>query len=213
MLPVLSGCHHREGVSTELLPGGKIPAGSIAVLPFQQITFEDAAIKTARCPLCGSILRTEKFPQGAEKIIEDIFYGRLKDRGKISLIESDRTDAFFERISAESLKKPLPEILKKVGAELQAEGIIVGYVYRFRERTGYAYSAEKPASVAFDIHLIRVSDGVTIWRGIFDETQKSLMENLFQIVPFFKGGGQWVTAKELATEGIDELMENFPVAE
>ena len=83
----------------------------------------------------------------------------------------------------------------------------------FRERQGYAYSAEKAASVAFDIHLIRVSDGVTIWRGLFDETQKSLMENLFQIVPFFQGGGQWVTAKELATEGIDALMENFPLSE
>lgn len=209
-MPVLSGCHYREGVSTELQPGGKLPAGSIAVLPFKSITFEDASVKTARCPLCGSILRTEKSSPGAEKIVEDIFLSRLQNRGKIALILPDRTGAFFERISAESLKTPLPEILKKVGKELEAEGIIIGYVYRFRERTGYAYSAEKPASVAFDIHLIRVSDGVTIWKGIFDETQKSLMENMFQIVPFFKGGGQWVTAKELATEGIDALMEKFP---
>jgi hypothetical protein len=196
-----------------LQPGGKIPPGSIAVLPFQQMISEDASAKAARCPLCGSILRTEKFPPGAEKIVEDIFLGRLKNRGKLSLIEPDRTGAFFDRISAESLKKPLPEILKKVGSELQAESIIIGYVYRFKERTGYAYSAEKPASVAFDIHLVRVNDGTVIWKGIFDETQKSLMENMFQIGSFFQGGGQWLTAKELATEGIDALMENFPVSE
>jgi hypothetical protein len=104
----------------------------------------------------------------------------------------------------------MPEILKKVGNELETEGIIVGYVYRYRERMGYPYSAEKPASVAFEIHLVRVSDGVIVWKGIFDKTQKSLMENIFQIASFVKERGQWVTAKELATEGIDAILEKFP---
>ncbi|MGZ3634670.1 MAG: hypothetical protein ACXWMO_02035, partial [Syntrophales bacterium] len=62
----------------------------------------------------------------------------------------------------------------------------------------------------FEIHLIRVSDGVIVWRGIFDKTQISLMENLLQIASFIKEGGKWVTAKELAAEGMDEVLKDFP---
>jgi hypothetical protein len=83
-------------------------------------------------------------------------------------------------------------------------------VYRFRERKGFSLSVEKPASVAFEIHLIRVSDGAIVWRGIFDKTQASLMENLLQIASFIKEGAKWVTAKELAAEGMDEVLKDFP---
>jgi hypothetical protein len=210
ILPVFYGCLYKEGVATDLQQDGKVTFERIAILPFQPISPEDASIKAAICPLCGSILRTEKFPQDTEKVVESIFLGRLTDRKKFKLISPERVGAVYDRISAEFLKEPMPEILKKVGSELEAEGIIVGYVYRYRERVGYPYSVEKPASVAFEIHLVRVEDGVIVWKGIFDRTQQSLMENMFQIASFFKGGGQWVTAKELATEGIDAILENFP---
>jgi hypothetical protein len=75
---------------------------------------------------------------------------------------------------------------------------------------GYDFSAERPASVAFEIHLLNVKDGSTIWRGVFDKTQKSLMEDVFQASSFFKGGGKWLTANQLAKQGIDEIFKTFP---
>lgn len=205
-----SGCHYREGVYTEIQQGGKVVFERMAVLPFQRMDPEDTSIKAIRCPLCGSIQRSEKLPQDAEKVIEEIFANRLKDRNKFQLIPPDRAGAFFDRIAAESLTLTLPDVIKKVGAELETEAVIVGYVYRYRERKGYPYSVEQPASATFEIHLVRTSDGAIVWKGTFDRTQQSLMENMFQIDSFFKGHGQWVTAKELAAEGIDELLENFP---
>ena len=210
ILPVFYGCHYKEGVTTDIQPGGKVILDRIAVLPFQRISPEDASLKVAACPLCGSILRSEEFPQDAEKSVENIFLERFAERKKLKLISPELAGAVFNRISAESLKGTMPEILKKVGYELDAEGMIVGYVYRYRERVGFPYSVEKPASVAFEIHLVRTEDGVIVWKGIFDKTQKSLMENMFQIVSFFKGRGQWITVNELATEGMDAILENFP---
>ncbi|MCK7507368.1 MAG: hypothetical protein MZV70_27215 [Desulfobacterales bacterium] len=87
--------------------------------------------------------------------------------------------------------------------------LAVGYVYRYRERVGYDYSAERPASVAFEIHLISAKDGSTLWRGIFDKTQKSLMEDVFQVSSFFKGGAKWLTARELTKLGVDEVFSTF----
>ena len=92
----------------------------------------------------------------------------------------------------------------------EADGIVVGYVYRFRERKGYPYSVKRPASVAFEIHLVRVKDGAIVWRGNFDKTQTSLMENLLQMSWFFREGGQWVTAEELAREGVERLLDTYP---
>jgi len=38
------------------------------------------------------------------------------------------------------------------------------------------------------------------------------MENLLQFRFFVKGKGQWVTAKELAEEGVEQIMQSFPGA-
>lgn len=46
-----------------------------------------------------------------------------------------------------------------------------------------SYSVEKPASVAFEIHLFRVSDGALVWKGRFDKTD-SLMEDVLQASAF-----------------------------
>jgi hypothetical protein len=210
ILIIVSGCHYASGVSTTLKDDGKVVFKRIAVVPFQRISPEEADIKTMRCPVCGLILRTEKSPQGAEKVVENIFFERLTEMRMFTLIPPDRVGGIYESVTAGLFKADILEVLKKVGDELEADGIILGYVYRYRERKGYEYSVEKPASVAFEIHLIRVSDGAVIWKGIFDKTQTSLMEDMLQISSFLKERGRWVTAEELAAEGMDEVLRGFP---
>jgi hypothetical protein len=116
----------------------------------------------------------------------------------------------YKRIASESLKEPLLNIFKKVGRELGADVLAVGYVYRYTERVGYEYSSEHPASVSFEIHLIKTIDGSIIWRGFFDKTQKSLMEDVFQISSFVRGGGKWMTARQLTEQGMIKIFKTFP---
>ncbi len=210
ILCVVCGCQRASGVSTTLKDDGNVVFKRIAVVPFQSIRQEDAEITTARCPVCGLVFRTERYAKGSEAVVEGIFLDRLKDEKAFALIPPDRVGGIYEGVTGQLFKADLLDVLKKVGAELEADGIILGYVYRFRERKGFSLSVEKPASVAFEIHLIRVSDGAIVWRGIFDKTQASLMENLLQIGSFLKEGGKWVTAKELTAEGMDEVLKDFP---
>lgn len=207
---IVSSCHYASGVSTSLKDDGKVVFKRIAVLPFQQVSPEDATFKTVRCPVCGLVFSTEKSPQGSEKVVEEIFFEQLKEWKHLTLIPSDRAGGIYERVAGGLLKADPIKTLMQVGRELEADGIILGYVYRYRERKGYSYSAETPASVAFEIHLIRVSDGAIVWRGIFDKTQTSLMEDILQISSFFKEGGKWVTVKELTAEGMEEVLKKFP---
>ncbi|HBB15781.1 MAG TPA: hypothetical protein DCZ97_01840 [Syntrophus sp. (in: bacteria)] len=210
LLLVVVGCHYRgEAVVSD---SEKNPVfDRIAVVPFQQIAPEDREGGAVRCPLCGITINAVGTPGNPEKILETLFLEELnKNKPKFHLLDRERVAAVFRRVSANSLKSPLNQVLRDVGGELGAEGVVVGYVYRFRERKGVAYSVEHPAAVTFEIHLLRVSDGALVWRGFFDKTQSSLMEDLFQISSFFRGEGRWVTAKELMGEGLEATLKTFP---
>jgi len=210
LLLMVAGCHYREdaGISP---PEGKIVFDRIAVVPFQQVAPEESISGVVRCPLCGLMVNATRTSGNPEALVEDLFLKQLdREKRKFGLIAGERVAAVFRRVSAISLKTPLRQLLRDVGSELGAEGVVSGYVYRFRQRKGVSYAVEQPASVAFEIHLLRVSDGALVWRGYFDKTQSSLMEDILQVSSFYRGGGRWVTAEELAQEGLEQVMKTFP---
>lgn len=210
LLTLFLGCHYRQdpGIPAQ---EGKVVFDRIAVVPFQQIFPEETGSGGVRCPVCGSVFTAMKAAGRPEAVVEDRFLEQLEKRKpKFSIIAGERAAGVYRQISTSSLKAPLMQVLCDVGRELGAEGVVTGYVYRFRERKGEAYSVEQPASVTFEIHLTRVEDGALIWRGAFDRTQSSLMENLFQVLSFYREKGRWVTAEELADEGLEQILKTFP---
>lgn len=184
----------------------------LAVIDFQPLLPAEGSTMVI-CPLCSAGFFGGKIEKGAEKLVQESFIDKLRDFNQVKVLPPEKVMAVYNRVVAESMKKPLVDVLTKVGVELQADIIVVGYVYRYTERIGYDFSAEKPASVAFEIRLLNVKDGSTIWRGVFDKTQKSLMEDIFQASSFFKGGAKWLTASQLAKLGMDKIFETFPIFE
>jgi hypothetical protein len=182
----------------------------IAIISFQPLIPGEKQGNTVICPICGIGYSSGKILKGSEKVVEEVFVDKLHKLKEVELIPSDKAQSVYKRIASESLKGPLLNIFKKVGRELGADVLAVGYVYRYTEREGYNYSAEHPASVFFEIHLIKTIDGSIIWRGFFDKTQKSLMEDVFQISSFFRGGGKWMTARQLTEQGMNEIFKTFP---
>jgi len=188
---------------------GEKAAVVIGVIPFQAMIPQEPGSMVI-CPLCTTGHAAGRIADGAEKIVEDIFVEKLGEFKNIIIIPQERVAGVYKRISAESLRRPLFDVLKKAANELGADVLALGYIYRYIDRVGYGYSAKKPASVAFEIYMISPREGEIIWRGVFDKTQKSLMEDLFQISSFFKGGGKWLTAEELSKQGMAEIFKKFP---
>ena len=87
-----------------------------------------------------------------------------------------------------------------------ADAVIVGRVSRFRERVGDEWGAKSPAAVSFVLDLIDVQRGDVIWSARFDETQKSLSENIFAIGEFSQRGGRWLSAEQLMQEGVKKAI-------
>lgn len=192
--------------------GAAVTVHRVAVLPFQQAMPADAATRKTKGPILLAEIRTDRPDNSPEKITERLFLEFLKAERRIQIVYPDRAGAAFQSAASGSFKASADEVFRKVGRDLEADGIVVGYVYRWRERKGLPYSVEKPASVAFDIHLYRADDGALLWRGLFDQTQESLMENMLRISFFFKERGRWLTAEELAAAGMEETCKTFPAA-
>ncbi|CCH50442.1 putative lipoprotein [Pseudodesulfovibrio piezophilus C1TLV30] len=94
-----------------------------------------------------------------------------------------------------------------VGKCIQADYLLVPQITYWRERVGSDAGVQTPASVALDFYLIDVKNE-RMTRSRYEETQESLLENLFTARKFAKRGGKWVTATRLASDGIEEkLME------
>ena len=182
----------------------------IGVISFQALIPDEGLGNTVICPLCTTGYTTGRILKGSEKIVENIFLDKLRELKEAQIIPQERVQSVYRRISSESLKKPLLDVLKKVGHDLGADILALGYIYRYTERVGYDYSTEHPASVAFEIYMINPVDRSIIWRGVFDKTQKSLMEDVFQISSFFRGRGKWLTADQLSKQGMDEIFKTFP---
>jgi TolB-like protein len=97
--------------------------------------------------------------------------------------------------------------LRQLGEAVYADAVLVGRVRRFRERVGDEWGVKSPASVAFVLDLVDVRRGDVIWSASFDETQKSLSENIFAIGDIISERGvRWLTAEQLAHEGVKKAV-------
>jgi hypothetical protein len=208
VLIFFSGCTSRHQVQK---PPEPLELGDVLVLPFQNLHETCGIDISFRCPFVGATYEISEIKDGAVEFLTDNLFSRLQGLEDLNLIEPEQglgaRSAVLSNSSGELSEK---ELILETARTAGAESVIVGRVFRYRERVGTAYSVDTPASVAFDLLLIRVSDGRLLWVGRFNETQKTLFENLFRLDKFFQRSIRWLTADELAGYGLEEVLESFP---
>jgi len=183
----------------------------LLVLPFTNMTSLYGENVSARCPVCGKIFTTGKVEDGATDILTEHLISLLKTRTSYEIIPTSFAQgARSDHMLGKKIELSERNLLVETGRDLGADAVMVGHIYRFKERVGTGYSADTTASVAFDLDFVRVVDGRIIWNGHFDETQLSLSENLLNLGKFLKRKGRWVTAEELAISGLEGMFETFP---
>jgi len=182
---------------------------SLAILPFTVQKAEDPA-RGAVCSVCAGVHRSSEVVFGSQNIVTQILYGKLEALGTFTVLPLERVEEVRSKVDRNRSETDLPSISTQLGKELNVDFVMVGILFRFEERIGSSLGVEKPASVAFDLHLFRMRDGKRVWDATFDETQKPLSDNLFQIGSFFKSGAKWLTAEELAGVGINEVLKKLP---
>jgi hypothetical protein len=172
---------------------------SLVILPFLMERVEDPG-KGVLCPVCKGIRRSGEIVPGSQNTLIDLLYTKMEANGTFQIIAQKKVE--------EILLHSLSSI--QVGKKLEADFIFIGYIFRLEERIGSSLGVERPASVSFDLHLFRLRDEKMVWLGKFDETQRPLSENLLKIGSFIRRKGSWLTAAELASVGMDEMLGKLP---
>ncbi|HUL29449.1 MAG TPA: hypothetical protein VLZ03_03255 [Thermodesulfobacteriota bacterium] len=184
----------------------------LAMLPFFFERLNNPARGTVLCPLCKGVFQTSTVPSAAVNYLSRLLYQKMDALDRFIITpDEEAEEALTPLMRTQFEEKPFPTAVQ-IGKELDVDFIMVAYLFRFEERIGSRIGAEKPASVGFDVHLIRLRDGKIVWTGKFDETQKPLSENLLNIGSFFKRKASWLTAEELSGVGMDEMLKKLPGA-
>lgn len=118
----------------------------------------------------------------------------------------------FEQAIGEAGASAEPRSLTQIARErFGADAVVIGTLYRFRDRSGEALGSTRPASVGFEVKLIATEGGRQLWAGAFDHTQVALSENALVAAQYPGGGTRWMSAEELARWGADRMARALPL--
>jgi hypothetical protein len=182
----------------------------IAVMPFYWISSGGGI---ARNPLTGAVFASGPHRvTAAAQLTEDWFRLLLKERTGFHYVSPLTTGRVMGGLRRTDLKDFNRRTFVQVGRSVNADAVLIGFVYRWRERVGSGFGVDSPASVGFDALLVRTTDSAILWSGRFEQTQQALSENLLRIDLYATQGVRWVTARELASFGLSRMIAGFPKA-
>ena len=182
---------------------------SLAILPFIIERVEDRA-RGAVCPICGGLYGKGNVLAGSQIYLTRHLQEKMEAMGTFKLLPPEKVEeALSESDRRQFDLNPMRSSIR-LGQTLDVDFIFVGFLFRFEQRVGSSIGVDKPASVGFDVHLIRLRDGRMVWTGKFDETQRPLSENLLKMGSFVRRKASWLTAEELSSVGMDEMLTRFP---
>jgi hypothetical protein len=183
----------------------------IAVMPFLAGKFGPGLEGVLNCPLCQLTTDRDSMMPGCEETLTRYVQEALERRNEDMTIPLHRVIAEYGQMRIDEIKDTPLILARELGKRVGADYVVVGNVWRYRDRTGSPMATETSASVGFAVYLIDVSSGQILWSNVFSETQRSLSENILQAKGFFEMGGKWVTADELALYGVKEVFKRFPL--
>jgi hypothetical protein len=197
-------CQFQGGsVKGDLLPPR---TGKTVVLGFRPAMSEGEEAGVLRNPISGAVYMAEPIPADVPDKMTTKLFNLLRNYEGYELVDLDKEAGISASLLSSGQGMSDIDTFKRIGHEFSAETVMVGYIYRWQERKGTDYSADRPASTAFDLYLLRAEDGAVLWKGKFDKTQAPLSENILDARTFFKGKGKWMTVETLADLGLSDIL-------
>ena len=194
----------RKPTSTADMPRLLSPAYSVAVQPFIQPR-SNAELIMGQLPdpqgrIDGSHLA----------ILDNRIQTALRERKNSRRYEFLPSSALPVISAGHSSHQPqaLP-VLAAFAAKCGADYLLVPQVIDWHEREGSRAGVTSPAHVKVEFYLISAKHGTVANRSVYEVEQTGLADNLLNMGDFFRRKGGWVTATELADEGIRKAIKDF----
>jgi hypothetical protein len=188
---LLLSCSAKEQVATEEVPP---PATieSLVVLPVEIQKSEN-----------GYDTATTRQLETGTATLNAMLQEMLADKKGLQFLTENRKESMLADFNGN------PQATARyLGQQLGADAVLVTLLSRYSERDGGEYSVNDPASVSFKTQLIHVATGTTLCLGVFEETQQTLLSNLFSFAKASRRGFKWITVEQLSREGLREKLND-----
>jgi TolB-like protein len=183
----------------------------IGVMPFFKGRRSTDTGESLTCPICELSFVSENVKDGAARALTGYVQEALERRHGAKVIALDEVSSAYQEIPRDDTKDTPRSLARKTGEALAADLMIAGTLWRYRDRVRDPLGPGRGASVAFDMYLIEVSSGKTLWKARFDETQRPLTRDIRGAKVLLKKGVKWLSADELARYGVEEAFRKFPL--
>ena len=211
MLTIFLGAYALPGaVAQEKNTESSDGTQSIGVIPFFRGMSESGRSETVNVPVERLYFYTDSIAAESVQVLTDAVYKALENRHDIMLPLS-RFDEIEKDVPRDETRDSIRTLAIRFGQALGAGLVCTGTVWRYKERVGGALGIQSPASVGFAVYLFDVKSKRLVWRARFEETQRSLSEDLLGIKAFLERGAKWITAAELARYGVKEMFKKYPL--
>lgn len=171
---------------------------------------DEAMDQTLSCPIGKICIDDPTILPNAGATLTRLVDQRLRDRFGRQVVPRSEVQNAEDEIKLNSDKDTPRTMAGKLGRLLNVDVVVIGTVWRYRDRGTVAGMPDSPSSVAFAIYFVEAASGRTLWRGFFDGTQQTLLEDIFQAKKQLKMGLKWLTANELAEYGVRDVFRKFP---
>ncbi|MBQ3060755.1 MAG: hypothetical protein IJD16_10670 [Desulfovibrio sp.] len=194
----------RRPASTADVPRSLPADYTISVAPFTQPT-DTSQLIVGHIPE-----RQGRIPEGVLPELDRSFRHVLHSSGKRQLVflKARNLPADMTRYHSSEQPQALP-LWQAYGRQMGAQYLLIPQVLHWQQREGSGAGVTQSAHVRLEFFLIRTDDGTLLKRNIFEEKQVGLTDNLLTVGSFFKRKGAWVTAEELATEGMAQAVKEM----
>ena len=186
----------------------------IAVMPFlvgKLESPEEPVEKPLSQPLKQLNIDAANLAEGADRIMTRLVNDVLQIRFEDQMVSMEEASAVYADVIRDQTLDTPRKRAKKFGENLHADFVVVGTIWRFREKGIVKQMPDSPASVAFSVYLMEVAGGKRLWRNAFDGTQKILSEDILGGLKQIKMGLRWLSVNELARYGVKSVFRKFPL--
>ncbi len=201
----LGGCSGEEKHPVSL--SSSVYSNKLVVLPYMAVKAKGSI---ATCPICGKNNPAGPISPEAENVLTDMLITGLERRGFVIVPMEKVREALIQMGEESARKKPI-ETAKILAKRFKTKLVVAGAVFEYKNREGSSIGVEKPAVVSFSLHLIEAKSGRILWEDKYYESQKALSEDITNIGKFLKRSGKWVTARRIAYDGMNKLLDDFPI--
>ena len=182
----------------------------IGVVPFFRGKSASGGGETVKVPIAKLMLQPDHIAAESVQVITDAVYKELENRHPDTLLPLPRFDEKEKDVPRDETRDSIQSLSLMLDKAMEAGFVCTGTMWRYKERVGSALGIQSPASVGFAVYLFDVKGKRLVWRARFEETQRSLSENLLGIKAFFERGAKWVTAEELTRYGVKVIFKKYP---